>query len=414
MKSRWILVLGVTLLWAAGVALPISAAAQDAPAPADETEAARQAEATEGEADKKKFMNGLYVEVGYGTNDMDPLDTTTRTTSTQSSSNSLTFDAMDYARAAIGWQLPGAKGRFRLVWQGYNETGYQFSAAGLESSLGVMLPSNPPIVDNLLWWQVTVVDGQLTSARTPPTWTLADDANMDGAVQQNEVTYSGADISHALNMAPDLQNRIQIVDALYGREWGPRRVEGLWWGGIRYFVYEGTLLQGAWLRGPMADGFGFSDGLFVRLLHPTQNTTAVGPTGSVGFQVNFFDKRVQLFMNGQFAFLLSKVETDTGNFFTLTNGNSNDDIVTGVGRLTADRSRTSWQTYVDAGARFSIKKGLIIEVAVFEGGFLDAVLTPTELRIPQSAQELGQGTSAIFATQDLVLDGWRGSVAFQF
>jgi hypothetical protein len=119
-------------------------------------------------------------------------------------------------------------------------------------------------------------------------------------------------------------------------------------------------------------------------------------------------------MNGQFAFLLSKVETDTGDFFTVTHGNANDELLTGVARLRADRSRTSWHTHLNAGARFNMKKGLTIELAYFKSGFLDAVLTPTELRIPQSSQELGQGTSALYATQDLVLDGWRGSVAFQF
>jgi hypothetical protein len=412
MKSRWILVLGGTLLWAAGVAHPLPA--QDAPAPADETEAAQAVESAEGEADKKKITNRLYVEVGYGSIDMDPLDTSTRTASSQSSSNSFTLDGMDYSRAAIGWQLPGPQGRFRLVWEGYNEAGYEFSAVGRESSLGAMVPGDPPIVENLLWWQLNVVNGVLTAERTPPTWTAANDTNMDGAVQQNEVVYIGADQSLSTNIASDLQNRIQTVDALFGREWGPRRFQGRWWGGLRYFAYEGTILQGAWLRAPLADGFGFTDGLAIRLLHSTQKTTGVGPTGSLGFQVNFFDKRVQLFMNGQFALLLSQVETDTGNFFTVTNGNTNDEIATARARLQADRSRTSWQTGLDAGARLNLKAGLTIELGYFKVGFLDAVLTPTDVRIPQSLQEVGQATSALFATQDLVLDGWRGSVAFQF
>jgi hypothetical protein len=415
MKSRWIFVLGVTLLWAAAVARPI--AAQDTPAPADETEAAQAAESVEGEADQKKIKNGLYVEVGYGGSDMDPLDTTTRSSSTQSSSNSLTLDGMDYARAAIGWQLPGPKGRFRLVWEGYNENGYQFSATGMEASLATQNP--PPIAENLRWWQLNAVDGNLTAERTPPTWTLADDdpangGNNDGVIQQNEVTYAGVDQSHNSTIAADLQNRVQTVDALFGREWGPRRIEGRWFGGLRYFAYEGTLLQGAWLRAPMADGAGFTDGLAIRLLHPTQKSSGIGPTGSLGFQVNFFDRRVQLFMNGQFAFLLSEVKTDTGDFFTVTNGNQNDEIVTARARLTAERSRTSWQTSLEAGARLNLKLGLTIELAYFKTGFLDAVLTPTDLRIPLSLQEVGQGTSALFATQDLVLDGIRGSVAFQF
>lgn len=409
MKSRWILVLCVTLLWAAGV----TSVAQDTPAPADQTETS-QADNTEGEAEQKKIGNGLYVEVGYGSNDMDPLDTTLRTASTQNSSNSLAFDGMDYSRAVIGWKLPGPKGSFRVVWEGYNENGYAFTATGREASLGINLPSNPPIVDNLEWWQVNVTDGQLTAERTPPIWTPADDANMDGRVQENEVTYAPADISFTANIAPDLLNRVQVTDLLYGRVWGPRRIEGRWWGGLRYFAYEGTLLQGAWLRAPRADGFGYTDGVAVRLMHPTQKATGAGPTGTLGFQVNFFDKRVQLFMDGQFAFLLSQIETDTGNFFTLTNGNQNDEVVTGRSRLMANRSRTSWHTHLGMGARFNSKKGLIIEVAYFKTGFLDAVLTPTEIRIPQSVQELAQGTSGLFASQDLVLDGFRGSVGFQF
>jgi len=408
MKSRWILVLSVTLLWAAAVT-----SAQDTPAPADEIQAP-QTESTEGEADQKKLVNGLYVEVGYGTNDMNPLDTTVKTGSTQDSANTFTLDGMDYARAVIGWKLPGPKGSFRLVWQGYNENGYEFTAIGREASLGNQLPSNPPIVDNLDWWLVNVMDGQLSVARTPPRWTAAADANMDGRVQKEEVSYTGADISYSASIAPDLLNRVQTADVLFGREWGPRRVEGVWWGGLRYFAYEGTLLQGAWLRAPRATGRGFTDGVAVRLLHPTQKAQGAGPTGTLGFQVNFFDKRVQLFMNGQFAFLLSQIETDTGNFFTLTNGNNNDELLTGRSRLRADRSRTSWQTHLDAGARFNSKQGLTIEVAYFKTGFLDAVITPTEIRLPQSAQELAQGTSGLFATQDLVLDGWRGSVAFQF
>jgi hypothetical protein len=413
MKSRWILVLGVTLLWMAGVAQPTPAAPQDAPAQ-DDSQPAQQADTAESDGEKKKFANRLYVEVGYGTNDMDPLDTSVRTGSTQRSDNRFTLDGMDYSRAVIGWQFPGPKGGFRLVWQGYNENGHQFTAQGLESSLGVQLPTTPPIVENLLWWNLAVVDGVMSVSRTPPIWNLADDANNDGRVQQNEVRYPSADISFTANNAADLLNRVQTTDILYGRTWGPRRIEGRWWGGLRYFAYEGTLLQGAWLRAPLSRGLGFTDGLGIRLIHPSQEATGVGPTGMLGFQVNFFDKRLQLFADGQFAFLLAQIETDTGDFFTITNGNRNDEIVTGRARLRADRSRTSWQTHVQAGARLNLKKGLSLEVAYFQTGFLDSVLTPTELRIPQSAQEIAQGTSGLFASQDLVLDGLRGSVAFQF
>jgi hypothetical protein len=413
MKSSWIIVLCVALLSASGFSRPLVAAPQDVPAPADETAAARDAEALEGEAQDKTFENGLYVEVGYGSSDADPMNTSTRTSTSQSSDNSFSLTDMDYGRAAIGWQLPGTKGRFRLVWQGFNETGHEFTAAGRESSLGQNLGGNPPIVQNLDWWRIDVVDGALTAERTPPIWDFPDDTNSDGAVQRDEVRYPTTDITNTLTMEPNLQNRVHMADALYGREFGPRRVEGRWWGGMRYFAYEGTLLQGAWLRSPER-GLGYTDGAFIRLLHPRQKTTGVGPTGALGVQVNFFDKRVQMFANGQFAFLISNVETDTGEFFTVTNGNTNDTFLTGVSRLTADRSRTSWHTHLDGGFRFNMKQGLTLEVAYYMNGFLDAVLTATELRVPQSAQELSQGASALYTTQDIVIDGWRGSVGFQF
>jgi len=411
MKPSWIIVFCVALLLTAGFAHPLDAAPQDAPAPADETERARDAEAAEGVEQKRKIRNGLYVEVGYGSADSDPLDTSTRTSVGQTSGNSLSFSDMDYGRAAIGWQ--GQKGNYRLVWQGFTETGYEFTSVGRESSLGQML-GNPPIVQNLDWWQINVIDGAMTAVQSPPIWDPSDDANMDGAVQRNEVRYPSVSISNTMNIEPNLQNRVHTADVMYGRVFGPRRVEGSWFGGMRYFAYEGTLLQGAWLRAP-STGSGYTDGALIRFLHPTQKATGVGPTAALGFNVNLFDKRVQMFLNGQFGFLISQIETDTGRFFTVTTSSASDmEIITAPARLTADRSRTSWHTHLDGGFRFNVKKGLILEVAYYVDGYLDSVLTPTELRVPKTSQEIGAGTSAIFATQDIVIEGWRGSVGFQF
>ena len=55
MKSSWIHVLSVALLATGFWAQPAYAAAQDPPAPADDTQAARGTEAAEGEADDSKF-----------------------------------------------------------------------------------------------------------------------------------------------------------------------------------------------------------------------------------------------------------------------------------------------------------------------------------------------------------------------
>lgn len=429
MKSSWIVVVSAALLCTAGSLPPISAAPDDAPTPADETEVARQDESAEGAAGNKKFQNGLYVEVGFGTASVDPLDTTVITSSQQVAINTFELTEMDYRRAAVGWRVPEGKGNFRLRWEGFNETSYSFSSIGrgaLESN-----PDGGDATKNYDRWLLVVgrargqgeladlldVDraqgnGDLTVVSALPSWTAADDADMDGEVDQDEVTYpAGIRFSNAIQIEPDLQNRVHLVDLLYGREFGPRRVKGTWWGGLRYFAYEGTILQGAWLR-PVGTDDGFTDGALLRLIHSEQKATAFGPTGSLGFKVNFFDERFQIFMAGQFAFTLSDIEVDTGDFFTLTSGDNV--TVSAPARLQATRSRTSWHTHVEAGLRLSLKLGLVLELAYYDGSFLDAVITPSEILIPQSSINAQNGTSAFYTTQDLRFDGWRGSVGFQF
>ena len=410
MKSSWIHVLSLALLSAVLLALPADAAAQSDPASADDEEAAQQTEAAEGEADKKVDI-GLFVEVGIGSNSIVDLDTTLRTEAGMVSLNRFDLEDMDHRRASVGWKLPGNKGRFRVVWTGMNEAGYTFSASGRDARAS---SGGAPVVDELDWWAIDVVDGVLNAERSAPLWTPAQDTNMDGNVQRDEVTYPAIQFSNTINIAPDMQNRVQHVDLLFGNTFGPRRVEGVWWGGMRYFAYEGTLLQGAWLQSQGNLGVGYTDGNLIRLIHARQETTAIGPTASLGLQVNFFEKRFQLFADGGFAFTLSDVEVDTGTFATLTPGNQLGTVLAGPSRLTQTRDRTSWHTNIQAGMRLTLKNGLSFEAVYYQGGFLDAVLTPTEVRIPQSAQELSNGASAIYATQDLRYDGWRSSIAFQF
>ena len=139
--------------------------------------------------------------------------------------------------------------------------------------------------------------------------------------------------------------------------------------------------------------------------------------GSLGFNVNFFNQKLQLFTNFQIAFMLADVEVDSGEFFFLVPsnaGSTNDTLISFPARLAADRSRTNWNTHADAGIRLNIKGGLSIEMTYFIDGFLDSLLTPAEIRVPGSVQSGPQGISALFSTQDFVIDGWRASVAFQF
>ena len=113
--------------------------------------------------------------------------------------------------------------------------------------------------------------------------------------------------------------------------------------------------------------------------------------------------------------LLADVETDTGDFFAIVDDNSDPtNTVLVQGRLQQDRSRTNWNTHADLGVRFNIKGGLSLEMSYFIDGYLDSVLTAAEIQVPQTVGQAGQGTSAIYSSQDLVVDGWRASVAFQF
>ena len=105
MKSTWIVTIAAGLVLVLALSQPIVAAPQeDAAAPAD-------AEGIEGgdETEKRKMPIGLYVEVGTGAVDIDALDVSVRTSTTQSSINSMLFEDADARRAAIGWRLPNNK-----------------------------------------------------------------------------------------------------------------------------------------------------------------------------------------------------------------------------------------------------------------------------------------------------------------
>jgi hypothetical protein len=414
MKSSWTITIASCLCLVLGMQVA-HAAAQETPAPADEV-ATDPAVEPDQDDEKKKRPIGLYVEVGTGSSSADPLDLSIRSAVGQSTVSSMTFEDMDTRRAALGWRLPNGKGSFRAIWNGMNESGYEFNSVGRASAIDPDLAINNAIVENLDWWTVDVVDGALTTVLNVPQWTIADDANGDNAVQRGEVFYNAPEATLNGNYAPDLENRIQTLDLVYGRDFGPRRIQGRWWTGLRYYAYEGTLLQSAWLRN-LSFSQGFTDGQVVRLLTLNQKASAIGPTGSLGFNVNFFNQKLQLFTNFQIAFMLADVEVDSGEFFFLVPsnaGSTNDTLISFPARLAADRSRTNWNTHADAGIRLNIKGGLSIEMTYFIDGFLDTLLTPAEIRVPGSVQSGPQGISALFSTQDFVIDGWRASVAFQF
>lgn len=387
-------------------------------APQDETteapeQPADEPEATEEPEGKKKIPFGLYVYAGAGSADVDEFNTSIVTAASHNSENLLEFDSATYARAAIGWKLANNKGDFRLIFNGFSEDGYTYRGVGRQSALPAG-QGNVNVLQPLDWWILTIEDGHLHAIRTPPAWNLNDDANSNAGVDRDEVRYPTIDRDHMRDVADNLQNRWQNWDLVYGREWGPRRFQGRWFAGLRYFQYDGNMLASAWLN--TADpGDGFTEGTFLRSLNFTQETSGVGPTGYLEARGNFFNQRLQLYLSGQVAFLLTDLKTDTGLFYTLVRTSTPPLVLVPLpAQLVEDRSKSIWNTNAEVGVRLKLKAGLEFDLAYQIQGYLDAVITPETIQIPQTAAQSAQGVSAVYNTQDIVLNAWRFGVGFQF
>jgi hypothetical protein len=379
-----------------------------------EDPAAAPAAADEG-GDKRPFA--LYVEAATGGFSADTLSTDLATLSTHVSEGRLMFDDIAYAKAAVGWKLQHGRGDFRINFNGYREDNYLFSAYGLAAVLdpAAGTPAQTSVLDNLLWWTLQIENGHLESERTPPWWVASlDDANVNGAVDGSEVRYPlGADIQLSKDVADDLQNRIQFVDLLFGRTFGSRTFSARWWGGMRYFVYEGNIPAAAWLGGG-EPGAGFTDGFLVRLMQLSQETKGFGPTGILEADFKMLDERLVFYLQGQIALMMLDLEMDSGPFLTYVTETTNLVTVPVDGYLRETRNKSTWQDAAEVGVRVHLKNGLQLEVAYNITGLLDVVLHPTEIQIPSNLLEAPQGSSALYNTQDFVLDGWRAGFAFQF
>jgi hypothetical protein len=143
----------------------------------------------------------------------------------------------------------------------------------------------------------------------------------------------------------------------------------------------------------------------------------VGPTGILEADFNFFDQRLQLYLLGQVAFMMTSLSTDSGLFATLLSTSTSGAgtvLVPVDGRLSESRDKSTWQNAAEVGARFKLKNGLQFELAYNATGLLDVILLPNQIQIPEKIVEAPQGSSGQYKSQDYVLDGWRFGVAFQF
>jgi hypothetical protein len=412
------LALGCAVAFGFGLCVP--AFAQDDPEPETTT---TQAAPDDDGGFWSRFA--LYVEVLYGQAEGDAFSASTATSETQTSVNAIALDEVDHTQFSIGWQLPEDKGRFRLMMTGWNESEYSFSGSGRRAVVSQGNPVGNPgqtlSEAPVEWWRVRIDDGVFTSTSATPTWDPAtDDANGDGFISEDEIRYIPNGFGTTRNVTDSLDTQAQTWDLLFERGFGGRRYSGIWSAGLRYFDYEGNTPVAAWLRtnfvnvpGQHGGYQGFTDGATLRLINFTQDTTAIGPTGSVEFDVNFFRQRLVLFAKVMAAFVVQDSETDSGLFFSLVDTASGA-LLPAEARVQEDRDKDVWHTAAEGGLRLRLVEGLHLTLSYYLYQYADALLMPTTFSIPNNQLQIDQGVEALFATRDLEFDGWRGGFSFQF
>ena len=330
---------GFIAIWGLAVLLAPVAWAQDPASPDDDPATTDEPAATAPAQDvdqKKGTPFGLYLAAAYGSGSSDDVITTIFADDLHEGRGSVELTEQAYGRGALGWKLPHGKGDFRLLFQGIKEEEFEFEATGrlnfVTHTENNTLPVVDPDSDLVPWWTVTVQNGQLHSVRLIPTWNLdadflfgnnngvpefGDCINVgDGMLRCGEISYdtTAPDREVRSTFPSNLSNRVNVYDAVYGREFGGRRYSSRWWGGLRYFEYEGQLLAGAWLSFAGVPS-NFTDGAFLRLLNISQQTTGMGPVGSWEADFNFWNRGLQLYIRGELAFTFNDMKMDSGPYF---------------------------------------------------------------------------------------------------
>jgi len=431
MRNRARLIVGTGLL-ALLPGLGAGVVAQDDPAeelpttpPLSEDLPAAEEEDTRTET---KSRLGLFLAVGGGVATVDDINSSVITRpEVDETSTAFTLEDELYARAAIGWKLKNDKGAFRLVYQGYREDTYRVASEGKSANVLDGNFATSPVT----WWNLNIDNGQFVAQRTPRWWTS--DLDQPGAggeppngrpdpdeIQTTDCSDPSAqfqdDCRTVRETVPaDLQNRLQTFDLVYGREFGRRRVSSRWWGGLRYFEYSGQIAAPAWLMSAQFnEGVGVTDSTFLKMLLLAQESKGLGPTGSWELDINFFDKRLVLYVKGQASFIFSTISVDTGPFVTMVKNTTLNKIILVNARLQEDREKSVWHTAIELGVRYTLFQALTLEVAVHRAGFLDSIILPSQIIVPDKQQTADDGVSALYGTQDYRVGGWYAGLAFQF
>lgn len=395
--------------------------AQEQPKPADSAaspEATKEQPAEQPmETAKPSFWGdrfALFLEVAGGSATSEQVETSISTLASAVTQTDLELDDM-LGVLAVGWRLPADRGAFLLAFTGLTETSYTLESSGLRRSVVVPTTGNQITSTELFsWWNVTVTDGLNTSTRTPALW--QDAPPLNSQIDPGEVTQN-PDLVVQTGVPDNAQNRLQTWDVLYERGFGGRVWSGRWTAGLRHLVYEGNVPATAWLStAPSFPGDHFTDGASLPLLVFNEDTSGWGPTGSLAVEYHLFKRRLTLYGESRFAFLLQTLNTDSGVFYTIVRLSSGgvDILATAPAQLANSVTKSAWNFGGEIGARFRVLDGFGINVAFNRTAYQDIVLLPFSMTIPANQAEIPQGTVGLFHTKDLRFDSLRAGLTFQF
>lgn len=400
----------VVFVWAGAVARAQEPTPE--PTPPKPEPAAPPAATPSGDGPWWGGRNLLYLEVGYGSSSVDPLDASVATDLSSLATNNFELTDTPFGRFVVGWTLPNERGRFSVAFEGIVEDGYKLESTG---SLPATLGDSSASESELPWWQLTAEDGRVEGVRNPPYWSFTDDLDGDFKPDANEVRYLGADIVSSSRGPSDLGNKLQTIDLLYDRNFGGRRVWGHWSAGLRHFQYSGNIPSGLWLGGGDAPpGYHFSDGLVDPIVVFSQNTKGYGPTGSGGINYGFSRRRFVLFAEARFAFMVQDLETDTGEFLTYAFVNTTQTFLTVPAHLHQANSKSTWHVQLDVGARLRILENTHLTLGYRVSNYMDSVLLPVSLIVPDNQQQATRPATAQFNTRDLRVDIFTLGLSYQF
>ena len=398
-----------------GVLSPGTRAEDPAPPKPDAT-------ATPAEAPKKKdpFFGdrfAMYLETRGGPASVDEVDNSLSSGVKSNSLNSLNFDGRKSGQFTVGWTLPRGRGQYLLTFTGFDDGDYELEGTGTQSTYVTQGGGQPITIGfQLPWWQVSVRDGQLSATKTPPVWNASlDDANGNARPDPDEMRYPVTTVSIAANYPTDLGNRIQTWDLYYRREFGGVRIRSRWTAGVRYLKFDGAIATPAWVTGASsAAGFGYTDGSQTDFILMKQSTTGFGPVGSGEVDFNFFRQRLTLYALVQAAFLMENLETDSGTFTYYSVASGSTGYLPGPGHLEESVSKSAWNTTFEAGLRVKILEGFNLILDWNATGYLDTMLLPTQVSIPDNATQILLGTTGRFVSRDFVIQSINLGLSFEF